>query len=177
MEIRKLLEKYYEGSTTLKEEKLLADFFSRERLPDEFLAESALFQAFSASRSEEVLDETFDSEMLGLLQHNGSRNDERKSVLYYLSAIAAGFVFLVGSYFFLTRDGGPIEREFNSETFVVQDPAAAYEETRKALYLVSTVLNKGTRELSSISKFSDGTDQLQELGKFHEVEQLIRLKQ
>jgi len=176
MEIKKLLEKYYDGNTTLEEEKFLADFFIRENIPDEFRADREVFLTFSESSNTEVLDESFDGEVMDLIRERVINNPGKKQVLYYVSAIAAGFTLLFGTYFLLIEERIPFGNKTTFEMVAVQDPAIALEETRKALYMISEVFNKGTAELSSISKFSEGTSHLEGMGKIYEVEQLLTTK-
>lgn len=176
MEIKKLLEKYYEGKTSLSEEKLLKEYFNKETIPDELRVERVVFLSFIESSRMEVLDEAFDKEVMGLVLEGRREKRRKKPVLYYLSAVAAGLAFLLGAYFLLIDQKGPFEKESGFEMFAVQDPDTAFEETRKALYLISEVFNRGTAELSSISKFSEGTSHLEGLGKIHEVELVITSK-
>jgi hypothetical protein len=177
MEIKKLLEKYYEGKTSLKEEKFLARFFDQEDIPAEFIADREVFLTFSESINTEILDEEFDSEIMDLIQKKTVKVPGKQRILYYVSAIAAGFTLLFGTYFLLIEDRIPFGNKTTFEMVAIQDPDMALEETRKALYLISEVFNKGTEELTSISKFSEGTAHLEGLGKIYEVEQLLTTKQ
>lgn len=176
MEIKNLLEKYYEGKTSLEEEKFLAEFFARENIPDEFRADREVFLTFSESSNTEILDEDFDREIMDLIHKETVKVPGKQRILYYASAIAAGFTLLIGTYFLLIEDRIPFGNKTTFEMVAVQDPDMALEETRKALYMISEVFNKGTAELSSISKFSEGTSHLEGMGKIYEVEQLLTTK-
>jgi hypothetical protein len=44
--IRKMLERFYQGETTLEEEKWLEDYFSSTTVPEELLADKELFRTF-----------------------------------------------------------------------------------------------------------------------------------
>ena len=47
-----LLEKYFEGLTSLEEEQVLRDYFQREGLPEELKVHAPMFQYFSSERKE-----------------------------------------------------------------------------------------------------------------------------
>ena len=51
-QIEALIEKYFEGLTSLDEEQVLRDYFQREDLPEELKIHAPLFQYFSSEREE-----------------------------------------------------------------------------------------------------------------------------
>jgi len=51
-QIEALIEKYFEGLTSLDEEQVLRDYFQREDLPEELKTHAPLFQYFSSERKE-----------------------------------------------------------------------------------------------------------------------------
>lgn len=53
-EVQQLLEKYYEGETTLNEEDLLQEYFSKQEVPASLKAEKAQFNLFSKTKDEEA---------------------------------------------------------------------------------------------------------------------------
>lgn len=53
-EIQDLLDRYWEGETTLEEERRLKAFFAQERVPEQFRREAQWFQALQADRSVEM---------------------------------------------------------------------------------------------------------------------------
>ena len=44
--VRKILERFYQGETTLEEERWLQDYFSSATVPEELMADKELFMAF-----------------------------------------------------------------------------------------------------------------------------------
>jgi hypothetical protein len=184
--IKDLLEKFYEGQTSLSEEQILKEFFGQESVPIEFNADRDVFLLFNESSSSEVLGEEFDEQILEMIATQDKQTPGRTRILYIASGIAAGFAILLGTYFMVLENKLNFKSSSAFEMAAIDDPELALEETRKALYLVSEVFNKGTAELTTISKFDEGASQLvplskfdqgarniQGLGKFHEVEQLI----
>lgn len=187
--IKDLLEKFYEGQTSLPEEQILKEFFLQDTLPVEFQADRDVFLLFLESSTSEVLGEEFDEQIMELIKDREIRAPGRNRILYIASGIAAGFTILVGTYFMVLENKLNFGNRSAFELAAIDDPELALEETRKALYFVSEVFNKGTAELSTISKFNEGAAQLaplskfnevtrdlQVLGKFNEAEQLITKK-
>ena len=60
--IEQLLERYWEGETTLQEENILRTFFSQPEIPEEFQKFQALF--ICQQEKEEVLGDDFDARIL-----------------------------------------------------------------------------------------------------------------
>lgn len=167
-EIRDLLERYYEGKTSLYEEKTLKEYFQQEIVPEELLAEREVFMVFSESKRDEVLDEKFDDEIMKMIYSQTDKKATRTRLLYIASSVAAGIALLIGTFFFVFEYDNMLGSRNTFEMAAIHDPETALEETRKTLYMVSEIFNKGTGQLSSISKFSDGTGSLMPLSKFNE---------
>jgi hypothetical protein len=187
--IKDLLEKFYEGQTSLSEEQILKEFFLQDSVPVEFQSDRDVFLLFLESSTGEVLGEEFDDQIMELINDREKRTPGRNRILYIASGIAAGFTILVGTYFMVIENKLNFGGQTSFELAAIEDPDLALEETRRALYLVSEAFNKGTAELSTISKFNEGAGQLaplskfdqgtrdlQVLGKFNEAEQLITKK-
>ncbi|WP_460953860.1 HEAT repeat domain-containing protein [Spirosoma litoris] len=51
-DIEKLLEKYYEGETSLQEEKELRQFFQQDNIPDHLMSHAAQFRYFASTRTQ-----------------------------------------------------------------------------------------------------------------------------
>ena len=49
-EIRKLLDRFYLGETSMEEEKLLLDYFSSPSIPEELMPDRDLFRALGNAR-------------------------------------------------------------------------------------------------------------------------------
>ena len=66
------------------------------------------------------------------------------------SGIAAALLIMFGFYFFLGRGTGTPQHKV-----LTQDQQLAYVQTKKALLLISSKLNKGNEQVTRISKFND----------------------
>ena len=52
VKIKKLLEAYFEGTTTLAEEKLLQDYFNNERVADDLIQYQPIFAGLKVAKAE-----------------------------------------------------------------------------------------------------------------------------
>jgi hypothetical protein len=65
--IEQLLERYWQGQTSLEEEEILRAFFSQEGVPASLRSYRDLFIYEQTERREDVLGDDFDQKMLGLI--------------------------------------------------------------------------------------------------------------
>jgi len=87
MEIKHLLEQYFDGLTSSAEEATLRRFFTMDDVPDNLLMYKPLFAHF-------------DSE---IKKRPSARPAQRMTVLLWLSGVAAFVAVLMGSFFFMTQ--------------------------------------------------------------------------
>jgi hypothetical protein len=64
-EIEELLEKYYEGETTLAEEKILRDFFISGNVPSELSVHKSQFLYFAEASVDEISDWDLEEKVFG----------------------------------------------------------------------------------------------------------------
>jgi hypothetical protein len=150
-EIVRLLEKYYNGESSEKEEIVLKKYFEGDNIPSELETEKVLFNFYAASASDKIplpspdLEERIIS-AIDLSEMKIIAPARRQTLLMVMSA-AAGLLILVGSYFILTRSIEP------KDTF--SDPQIAYSQAVRILYDISSQINKGTSTLDPIAKFGN----------------------
>lgn len=158
--IEKLIFKYEQGDTSLKEEKVLTDFFRNEEIPYQLRSYKDLFFFMDAAKNEELADEDFDDKVLAAIADAKptSLNHSKRIKLYTAFAIAASVAILIGLYF-----------QFGQMTQVqdtYDDPLLAYAETKKILLKVSGNLNTGVDELKNVSEFNNGFTELNKISTF-----------
>jgi hypothetical protein len=152
--IEALLDKYYDGETTLEEEKNLKTFFRDHDVPEDIEEEKVKF-LFYAQASEETIDVP-DEKLL-------SRIARKKVIIPLVSnryrirmaGIAASILLIIGIACFMNRDLFYVK---NTKPVASSNPQLANIETRNALLLVSEKLNIGNRNLSRISKWDEMQD-------------------
>ena len=127
--IEKLIEKYLEAETTLKEEQILKNYFSKNEVPSHLESYKKMFGYF-------------DSSSLDVSEKRISL-PKNKSIISWL-AVAAIAVFFV-SVFSIQQSGVNEQREAE----------LAYMETQKALDLISNSLNKGNKAIAQLQTFEN----------------------
>jgi hypothetical protein len=150
-ELKRLIERYYNGESTEEEEKSLRDFFRRNDVPIGYEAEKSIFGYYDESENIPEPSIDFEARILAGIdaaeKQRGTQNSKR--YLIPLISAAAGFLLLAGSYFFI------INRTKQGDTF--SDPAIAYAETVKILRDVSSRMNHGAQALEPVAKINEVT--------------------
>ena len=152
-EIKHLLEKYYNGESSVKEEAYLKSFFSHDDIPEDLLDEKQIFNYYLKSAVVPEPSLVFEKKIIDALDSvdKDSLNLKRRRVFGTWTSIAAGLLILMGSYFFFIHKPEP------GDTF--SDPEIAYAETMKILYSVSIQMNNGTQALDMIGSMQEVTRQ------------------
>ncbi len=151
-ELKKLLEKYYDGDTSGEEEENLKNYFSGDNVLPEYKAEIEIFSYYAGSESTPVPSVDFEDRILkGIddLEKKQRSISLRKRYITVFSA-AAAILLLIGSYFIF------FNQEVQEDTF--SDPQLAYAETMRILNEVSVKLNKGTEALKPLSKMQNAME-------------------
>ena len=129
--IENLLEKYLAAETTLKEENVLKNYFSQEKVPVHLEEYKSMFNYFTNS-SLDVSTKTISLPR----KKNGS-------IMKWLS-VAAIAVLFVSVY------------SVNQNNLTDKEEAIlAYQETQKALNLISLNLNKGNNAIAQLQTFEN----------------------
>ncbi len=161
--IEKLIEKFYNGETSIGEERLLENYFSRKDIPASLVAERDLFRFYATSRNDQLPDEGLTEKIIEAIESEGADlTGKRRRLVYAVTSIAASMLILIGSYFIFLYPSGPgLALSKYKDTF--NNPEIAYLETQKALLYVSQKLNEGTQPLDNLTKLEEGTKELENL--------------
>lgn len=143
--IEKLLEKYENGETTLKEEQQLKSYFSQETVEPHLEIYKPMFAYFSVNQQEQF---TKDLPLKTKRKFN-----------YKWMSVAAVAVLMIGFYF----KSNTTKDDFGT----YDDPQEAYNEVVKSLAMISTQFNKGTSTVSYLNEMNKGTATL---GYLNEIE-------
>jgi len=177
--IKKLLDKFYEGQSSLEEEQQLKEYFSGDGIPEELLEERELFVSMSAVDEHIEVPDNLNNSIIEAISNAEHRESKVKRInLYSFSGLAAGLAIILSVYFaFLREEPTKLLAEYT-----IQDEEVAYQEARKALSYVSAKLHKGTAELESLgqvnrtmktlaplNKITSGRKELQLLGNMEKA--------
>lgn len=132
--IKQLLEKYFEGETSLQEEKELKNYFSSKNIAPELVQYQNMFGYFSKEKATESKREIV---------------LEKKSNSRKWLGMVASIVILLGIGFTFLK---PIQQD-SLGTF--DDPEIALIETQKALNLIAENLNKGKEKMYYLQEYEN----------------------
>ena len=141
-EIENVLEKYFEGETTLSEEKELKVYFTGEQVAPHLEKYKYLFQYY-AKESQLTSTSTY-------------RFEAKKSTSWYTwIGVAASIALVVG--LFLTTSPKP-PKEDGLGTY--EDPEIALQKAKEALNLVAQYMNEGKQGLVYLKEFENTKSKL-----------------
>jgi len=166
MELEKvkiLLEKYYEGSTSLEEDTILRNYFRNHKVPDELVFDKELF-FFTSGEAETLPMSTGLQQKLEQMidrQEDGESSAQKVRLWYKIASIAAGIAIVFVSYLFISKEGHE-----NKPKDTYTNPQIAYAQVKQTLMYISEKLNKGTKPLSQVSKLNQGMEQFSTFSSF-----------
>lgn len=144
-EIDQLLEKYFDGRTSLEEEQFLRDFLSHEKdVKPEWQHARLMLEHFK--EEQQVI---FESPLLSPRVH------KKPYSFWKLSGIAATLLILLTAGWFYVQPVNPPVTYAYINGQIVTEKAVALEEMKKALTLMSHNLNQGTKSLEKLSKLEE----------------------
>lgn len=128
-----LLEKYFEGETSIAEENELKAYFSSADVAQHLEHYKAMFGYFSSAKEQKF------EQQIPL--------KSKKLQVAWLS-VAASVVILLGMFTFYNRN---ISHSEDLGTY--NDPEKAFEETQKALNLLSKNVNVGVESMQYVNEY------------------------
>lgn len=144
--IEELLERYYNAQTSEAEEQRLRDFFAHEEVPAHLLAEKEMFlQLQTPEGLEERLSRQIDR---WEAQEHHTQEAHHNFRLQWIG-IAASLLLLFGAGWHL-YEPAPVARQDTCNT-----PEEAYIHAEKALVMLSTALNKGMNQMSTLQEANE----------------------
>lgn len=150
--VKQLLEKYWEGQSSLEEESIIKSYFSSGQVDAEFQKYLPYFSGI-----EEKKKDTFNLSLNDLIDAGGTNSRPTSKVIrmQWLRQVAAVMILgIVVSGVFLvtqTKDNSPVA----TENLSTEGQTQAYHDTKNALLLVSKKLNAGTQHLRQIGKIDE----------------------
>jgi hypothetical protein len=135
-----LIERYFEGHTSIEEEKELQNYFASDDVAPHLKQYLPLFAYFSNAASQELKQKII----------NLPKRQEKKQTKVWLS-IAASIVLLIGAGTYINR-----YREVSSQELGTYDnPEIAMKETQKALAMLSSHVNAGIESVIALEQYED----------------------
>ncbi|MBP0903279.1 hypothetical protein ACFSKN_00125 [Mariniflexile gromovii] len=157
--IEKLLEKYENGETSLKEEQQLKNYFSQETVAPHLEMYKPMFAYFSVNKQEQF------TKALPL--------KTKKVFNYKWIAVAAVAVLTLGYYF-----KNPVVSSYEEYAYgTYSNPEEALNEVTKQLAMISNHFNKGVSTVNYLEEVNKGTETLGYLNEMQNATNIIFKKQ
>jgi hypothetical protein len=155
--IDELLNKYWNCETSLEEEQQLREYFRGQQIPEQWKETSALFRYFDEHKKKTLTDASFDDEVLKKVK---SPKQGKVTRLFYNSVrIAAGVAVLLVATWFVRNEIRQTTPQEVVDTY--DDPKLAFEETKKALQMISKSFGNAEEKAKKINMFNEAQEQVQ----------------
>ena len=139
-----LIEKYFEGETSIAEEKELKAYFSSSDVAQHLEHYKPVFGYFSQAKQEQFT---------ASIPLKSGRKQKR---LAWLS-VAASVVVMFGIGFFAYQNTSEPTQE---NLGVIDDPEIAFKETQKALALISKHVNTGIESVNYLGEYQQSKNKI-----------------
>ena len=127
--VEKLLEKYFEATTTVAEEEELKAYFNGDEVASHLEQYAPIFRYFSEAKEE---------------QYTRTVPLKPRTYIYRWMSVAAVAVLALGLFF-----GPDSYRDYQEQ----REAEYAYNETKKALNLLASNLERGTQKVAYLNEF------------------------
>jgi hypothetical protein len=138
-----LIEKYFEGETSIAEEKELKAYFSSLDVAQHLEQYKPVFGYFSQAKQEQF------TATIPL-------KSKRRKIVAWLS-VAASVVVMLGIGFFAYQNTSEPTQE---NLGVIDDPEIAFRETQKALALISKHVNTGIESVNYLGEYQQSKNKI-----------------
>jgi hypothetical protein len=158
--LEELVKKYWDCETSLEEEQQLREYFRGENIPDVWRETATLFRYFDEQKSKTV-EPQFDETVVNRIKEI-PRKREGKVVKWVTASlrIAAGVAVLLAAVYF-------VRQELREDTVIAssedtfEDPQQAFEETKKALLMISKGFGRAEQQAKKINMFNEAQEKIQ----------------
>lgn len=155
--MEELLEKYWNCETTLEEEKELRAFFLGDNVPEKLKEAAAMFRYFEEMKGRSLNDVAFDQQVLKKVQVKKEGKVSR--LVYNTMRIAAGLAVVITATWFIHHEVKTTIPQEVADTYT--DPKMAFEETKKALLMISKGFGTAEAQTRKINLFNEAQEEIQ----------------
>ncbi len=157
-DVERLLEKYWQTETTLEEEEKLRAFFATGEVPAQLKGAADLFAFFQAEKNK-TLAQNFEGTVTKQLKTR--QGGKLVSMIGFgnMARIAAGIAVVVAATFLIREE---IRKNYSQEAQdTYTDPQLAFEETKRALQMISNSFGKAKKEASKLQMLNEAEKKIQ----------------
>jgi len=160
--LQQLLARYWSGDTTLEEEAQLREHFQGGDIPDELKETAALFRYFNEGRNKSLKDFTFEPAAIEKIAQP-KKSGRLVALFYNASKIAAGLLVVIVATWFIRNEIRKSTPQEVVDTY--DDPKLAFEETKKALMMISKSFGTAQAQAKKINMFNEAQEEIQRKNK------------
>ncbi len=160
--IKFLLDKYYQGETSLEEERILKNYFNQQNSSNKDFADKEILNYFNSDKI--VMSSNFTNEIDDIVEKEWKYSTKRRflKIVKWSSSIAAVLIIAIGVFVF-----DKVEPPAITDTYKTEDEA--YMETKKVLLFISNTMNNKTASLKYLSNVNDSFEKCAQLSKINET--------
>lgn len=155
--IEELLNRYWSCETSLEEEKELQAYFRGSQVPEQWKETASLFRYFHEAKKKTLTDVSFDNSVMSRVRI--APKSKTTPMLYNTMRIAAGVAVLVVAFIFVRNEVRKSTPAEHIDTY--DDPRLAFEETKKALLLISKSFGTAEEQAKKINMFNEAKEEIQ----------------
>ena len=156
--INELLKKYWSCETSLEEEAELREIFKGGNVPDELKETTLLFQYFEENKKKSLNDISFEGRVMEKI-HSPAKRGHIAKLVYNSMRIAAGLVVVLAATWFIRNEIRSSNPPEVVDTY--DDPKVAFEETKKALMMISKSFGTAEEHAKKINMFNEAQEEIQ----------------
>jgi hypothetical protein len=157
-QIEQLLEKYWNAETSLEEEKELHQFFQGNDVPENLKETAVLFRYFETEKKRSLNEDFVDAVTKQIKQRRGGKIVSMANWIQ-MARVAAGVIVVVAAVYLIGREVRNSSPKEIPDT--ESDPKLAFEQTKKALLMISKNFHKAQNEASKINLLNEAEEKVQ----------------
>jgi hypothetical protein len=144
--IENILEKYFQGETSIAEENELKEYFSSSNVAQHLEQYKPIFGYFSKVKEQKST-------------HEVPLQTKKRNVAWLSIAASAVVLLGIGTYFYMSeKNATPVVAQ--SELGTYDNPEKAFAETQKALALLSNNVNVGIESVQYIKEYEQSKNKI-----------------
>lgn len=153
-QLETLIKKYWDCETSLEEEERLREWFRTHEVPERFKEAAKLFSYFDEQKQKATGDH-FDRQITKKIQASPAG----KTIGLWQTSlrIAAGIAVVAAAIFFVRQ-----EIQDKPDMAAIEDPQKAFEETKKALMMISKGFSTAEENAKKINVLNEAEDKVKE---------------
>ncbi len=155
--IEELLSRYWNCETSLEEEAQLHAYFREGNFPEQLKETAALFGYFDSRKKKTLTDVSFEQSVLRKVK---APSGKVTSMVYNTMRIAAGLIVLIVAVWFVRSEIRKSTPQEVVDTY--NDPKLAFEETKKALLMISKSFGAAEEQAKKINLFNEAQEEIKQ---------------